>query len=171
MSHAVYATGTTASADGLPGVDELDDAAIASAAGDRHATARVITILRPLVTRLCRAELGSGAGVDERAAGICRDVAVAVVTARRGPRLRIAYEATLRALDGVRRDSPAVLDGVSRRGREVLTLRIAVGLSVEQAAAALGIAPGRVRVEQHRALTALRTPTVRGAGGAAGSTA
>ncbi|MFC9787555.1 sigma factor-like helix-turn-helix DNA-binding protein [Rhodococcus sp. NPDC127528] len=164
MSHAVHTTSTTASVDGLPGIDELDDAAIASAAGDRHATARVITILRPLVTRLCRANLGSGGAADERAAGICSAVAVAVVTARRGPRLRIVYEATLRALDDASRDRPAVLDGVSRRGREVLTLRLAVGLSVEQTAVALGIAPGRVRVEQHRALTALRTPPDLGAG-------
>jgi RNA polymerase sigma-70 factor, ECF subfamily len=40
--------------------------------------------------------------------------------------------------------------------REVLTLRVAVGLSTEETAAALGMSPGAIRVAQHRALTKLR---------------
>ena len=42
------------------------------------------------------------------------------------------------------------------RQREVLLLRIAVGLSAEETARALGSTPGAVRVTQHRALTRLR---------------
>jgi RNA polymerase sigma-70 factor, ECF subfamily len=40
--------------------------------------------------------------------------------------------------------------------REVLVLRVAVGLSAEEVAAALGMRPGTVRVTQHRALARLR---------------
>jgi RNA polymerase sigma-70 factor (ECF subfamily) len=40
--------------------------------------------------------------------------------------------------------------------REVLVLRIAVGLSAEETGAALGMRAGTVRVAQHRALAALR---------------
>ncbi|MBP2337771.1 RNA polymerase sigma factor ShbA [Saccharothrix coeruleofusca] len=40
--------------------------------------------------------------------------------------------------------------------REVLVLRVVVGLSAEEAAAAVGSTPGAVRVAQHRALSRLR---------------
>jgi RNA polymerase sigma-70 factor (ECF subfamily) len=42
------------------------------------------------------------------------------------------------------------------RQRDVVILRIAVGLSAEEAAQALGSTPGAVRVTQHRALNRLR---------------
>lgn len=41
--------------------------------------------------------------------------------------------------------------------REILTLRVAVGLSTEETAAALGMTPGSIRVAQHRALNKLRS--------------
>jgi RNA polymerase sigma-70 factor (ECF subfamily) len=40
--------------------------------------------------------------------------------------------------------------------REILTLRVAVGMTTDETAAALGMSPGAVRVAQHRALTKLR---------------
>lgn len=40
--------------------------------------------------------------------------------------------------------------------RELLTLRVAVGMTAEQTASALGMTAGAVRVAQHRALTRLR---------------
>ncbi|WP_336920771.1 RNA polymerase sigma factor ShbA [Aquipuribacter sp. SD81] len=40
--------------------------------------------------------------------------------------------------------------------REVLVLRVAVGMSTDETAAALGMSPGAVRVTQHRALARLR---------------
>jgi RNA polymerase sigma-70 factor, ECF subfamily len=40
--------------------------------------------------------------------------------------------------------------------REIVTLRIAVGLTAAETAEALGISPGNVRVTQHRALAKLR---------------
>ena len=41
--------------------------------------------------------------------------------------------------------------------REILILRIVVGLSAEETADAVGSTPGAVRVAQHRALTKLKT--------------
>ena len=41
--------------------------------------------------------------------------------------------------------------------QEILRLRVAVGLSAEETADALGMTAGAVRVAQHRALTKLRT--------------
>ncbi|MET8848471.1 sigma-70 family RNA polymerase sigma factor [Amycolatopsis sp. NPDC004625] len=40
--------------------------------------------------------------------------------------------------------------------REVVVLRIVVGLSAEETGAALGMSAGQVRVAQHRGLTRLR---------------
>ncbi|HUW16406.1 MAG TPA: sigma factor-like helix-turn-helix DNA-binding protein, partial [Actinomycetes bacterium] len=40
--------------------------------------------------------------------------------------------------------------------RELLLLRVAVGLSAEETGRALGMTPGAVRVAQHRALSRLR---------------
>jgi RNA polymerase sigma-70 factor (ECF subfamily) len=40
--------------------------------------------------------------------------------------------------------------------REILLLRVVVGLSAEETAEAVGSTPGAVRVAQHRALTRLR---------------
>ena len=40
--------------------------------------------------------------------------------------------------------------------REIVVLRVVVGLSAEETADAVGSTPGAVRVAQHRALTRLR---------------
>jgi RNA polymerase sigma-70 factor (ECF subfamily) len=48
-----------------------------------------------------------------------------------------------------------------RLQQEIITLRIAVGLSAIETAEALHISPGNVRVTQHRALAKLRTMIVR----------
>ncbi len=49
-----------------------------------------------------------------------------------------------------------LLHKLTPRQREVLVLRIAVGLSAEEAAQVVGSTPGAVRVTQHRALNRLR---------------
>ncbi|AXH98214.1 RNA polymerase subunit sigma [Ornithinimicrobium avium] len=49
-----------------------------------------------------------------------------------------------------------LLETLSDRHREVLVLRVAVGLSAVETAYALGMTPGSVRVAQHRALGELR---------------
>lgn len=50
-----------------------------------------------------------------------------------------------------------LLDRLSDQHREILTLRIAVGMSADETAAALGMTAGAVRVAQHRALARLRS--------------
>ena len=49
-----------------------------------------------------------------------------------------------------------LLESVSDRQRDILYLRVIVGLSVEETAEAVGSTPGAVRVAQHRALNRLR---------------
>lgn len=51
----------------------------------------------------------------------------------------------------------ALLDTLPERQREILVLRLVVGLSAEETAAAVGGSAGAVRVAQHRALARLRT--------------
>jgi RNA polymerase sigma-70 factor, ECF subfamily len=50
----------------------------------------------------------------------------------------------------------ALMQQLPSQQREILTLRVAVGLSTEETGAALGMSPGAVRVAQHRALGKLR---------------
>jgi RNA polymerase sigma-70 factor (ECF subfamily) len=50
----------------------------------------------------------------------------------------------------------ALLDRLPPNLRELLLLRVAVGLSAEETGRALGMSPGAVRVAQHRALSRLR---------------
>ncbi|MCS4489566.1 sigma-70 family RNA polymerase sigma factor [Corynebacterium sp. ES2794-CONJ1] len=50
----------------------------------------------------------------------------------------------------------ALLDLLSEKPREILILRIFVGLSAEETAGIIGSTPGAVRVAQHRALATLR---------------
>ncbi|WP_410607206.1 RNA polymerase sigma factor ShbA [Amycolatopsis sp. lyj-109] len=71
--------------------------------------------------------------------------------------LRAAEEPEARALNvdlGARLGR--LMTRLPRVQQEILTLRIAVGLSASETAEALGISAGNVRVTQHRALTRLR---------------
>ncbi len=67
-------------------------------------------------------------------------------------------EAALRAADADR--ARALLDRLSPQLRELMVLRVAVGLSAEETGRALGMTAGAVRVAQHRALAKLRTLAV-----------
>ncbi|MGH3610566.1 MAG: RNA polymerase sigma factor ShbA, partial [Pseudonocardiaceae bacterium] len=49
-----------------------------------------------------------------------------------------------------------LLHNLPERQREVLILRVVVGMSAEETAEAVGSTPGAVRVAQHRALSRLR---------------
>lgn len=49
-----------------------------------------------------------------------------------------------------------LLDLLSEKAREILILRVLVGLSAEETAEMVGSTPGAVRVAQHRALNSLR---------------
>lgn len=50
----------------------------------------------------------------------------------------------------------ALMEQLPEQQREIITLRVVLGLSTEEAAASLGMTAGAVRVAQHRALTKLR---------------
>ncbi len=50
----------------------------------------------------------------------------------------------------------ALMQSLPAHQREILTLRVAVGLSADEAAQSLGMTAGAVRVAQHRALARLR---------------
>jgi RNA polymerase sigma-70 factor (ECF subfamily) len=61
----------------------------------------------------------------------------------------------------------AAMSHLPEQQREIIVLRVAVGMSSDETAAALGMTPGAVRVAQHRALATLRrltatTPLSRG---------
>jgi RNA polymerase sigma-70 factor, ECF subfamily len=49
-----------------------------------------------------------------------------------------------------------LLDVLPEKLREIVVLRVVVGLSAEETAEAVGSTPGAVRVAQHRALARLR---------------
>jgi RNA polymerase sigma-70 factor (ECF subfamily) len=67
-----------------------------------------------------------------------------------------------RLLDGELAERLGVLlQLLTPRQREVLILRVAVGLSAEETAEAVGSTPGAVRVTQHRALNRLRAAVCR----------
>lgn len=57
----------------------------------------------------------------------------------------------------------ALLDTLPDRQREILILRVVVGLSAKETADAVGSTPGAVRVAQHRALAHLRKVLAPGA--------
>lgn len=59
----------------------------------------------------------------------------------------------------------ALLDTLSERAREIIILRVFVGLSADDTADVVGSTPGAVRVAQHRALSQLRKRVEREASG------
>ena len=64
-------------------------------------------------------------------------------------------QAALDADSGTR--MTALLDTLPDKQRDILILRVVVGLSAEETAQAVGSTPGAVRVAQHRALARLKT--------------
>jgi RNA polymerase sigma-70 factor, ECF subfamily len=176
--------------------DVPDDLVAAAMAGDRGAIGRVLTIIRPLVVRYCRARLGAPDRSSASADDVAQEVCLAVLTALPGyrvqgkPFLAFVYGiAAHKVIDAHRasarnRSEPVaeipdamevgdgpeqrtlrlelsgeigrLLDQLPDKQREILVLRVVVGLSAEETAEAVGSTPGAVRVAQHRALARLR---------------
>jgi RNA polymerase sigma-70 factor (ECF subfamily) len=84
-----------------------------------------------------------------------RDRTVPVAALPEGPVLQAGPEQRLLVAELGERLG-RLLELLTPRQREVLILRIAVGLSVAETAEAVGSTPGGVRVTQHRALSRLR---------------
>jgi RNA polymerase sigma-70 factor (ECF subfamily) len=176
--------------------DVPDELVAAAMTGDRQAVGRVLTIIRPLVVRYCRARLGAPDRSSASADDVAQEVCLAVLTALPGyrvqgkPFLAFVYGiAAHKVIDAHRAssrnrsepvadvpDAMEVSDGPEQRAlrlelsgemgqlldqlpdkqREILVLRVVVGLSAEETAEAVGSTPGAVRVAQHRALARLR---------------
>ena len=114
-----------------------DELVVAAMSGDRDAVAQLLEVIRPLVARYCRGRTDPVADVPDS------------VEIGAGPEQRVLHgelSAQLRAL----------LDELPEKQREILVLRIVVGLSAEETAEIVGASPGAVRVAQHRALGKLR---------------
>ncbi|GAA3226808.1 hypothetical protein GCM10017691_16630 [Pseudonocardia petroleophila] len=156
------------------GVD-LDTVADAAAAGDRAAVAALLTRLRPLVGRYCRARLQtvplSGPVVDPD--DLVHTVLMAVLarlperrsTSVTGFALAIARQAVRAGgrqtamppgLDAGLHELDAGLRELPLDERNVVVARVVIGRSAAETADLLGMTPGDVRIAQHRALARLR---------------
>ena len=62
--------------------DVPDDLVAAAMTGDREAVGRVLTIIRPLVVRYCRARLGAPDRSSASADDVAQEVCLAVLTAK-----------------------------------------------------------------------------------------
>ena len=77
-----------------------------------------------------------------------------VVSSEDGPEDRALSSETSRQMN-------ALLETLPEKHREILVLRLVVGLSAEETAAAVGSTAGAVRVAQHRALAKLKKEVTR----------
>jgi RNA polymerase sigma-70 factor, ECF subfamily len=171
---------------------ELDLPVAAAVEGDPQAVERLLTAIRPLVVRYCRARVGRFASADDVAQEVCVAVLKALPTYRDQGRSFLAFVYGVahhkvadahRAARRNRTDSfaevPEEVEGtigpeqralqvelaermtqllgtLPDRQREILVLRVVVGLSADETAAAMGSTAGAIRVAQHRALARLR---------------
>ncbi len=148
---------------------EVESLVAAAVDGDREAIAELLTRIRPLIVRYCRARVGRGG--DDLAQEICLDVLRALPHYRdQGrPFLTFVYGMAANRVaqnPGLRRRIDELLALLPPRQRDVVTLRVVLGLSAEETGLVLGMTPSAVRVAQHRALTRLRRHTGRSGGGA-----
>jgi RNA polymerase sigma-70 factor (ECF subfamily) len=176
--------------------DDLNVLVGAAVDGERDAVDGVLSRIRPLVLRYCRARVGSQEKTFASADDVAQEVCLAVLTAlpsyrdQGRPFLAFVYGIAAHKVADAHRsaarnrtepvpevpDSPEPADGPEQRvmqgelaermnklldllpdkQREILVLRVVVGLSAEETAEAVGSTPGAVRVAQHRALGRLR---------------
>ncbi|MBN6033904.1 sigma factor-like helix-turn-helix DNA-binding protein [Amycolatopsis sp. 195334CR] len=139
-----------------------------AAAGDQAALERLIAAIRPSVVRYCRARIGkhgdSFAPADEVAQEVCISVLTALPTRRDEGSLRafvyeIAFKRVGEARTGAADRFGAFVRGLPEIEREVVVLRVAVGLSAEHTAETLGSTLSSVLHIQHRAMNRLRGTT------------
>jgi RNA polymerase sigma-70 factor, ECF subfamily len=130
----------------------------ADAAGARGVDVRLMAEVRPAVTRYCRARLGCDGRAADLARAVCRTIlATAPATRDEAELTAFVYRTAAAAVEGVVGGGlPAELARLAPAEREVLVLRVAVGLSLERTCAALGASPELVRRVQHQALQRLR---------------
>jgi RNA polymerase sigma-70 factor (ECF subfamily) len=142
--------------------------------GDAQALDHVLSSIRPVVVRYCRARMGRRDGSFVVADEVARHVIHAVLTALptdQRPLMELVYGTAVRKVDAALASHPGkvgtgpdllvpwLLDELPSYQREIIVLRVAVGLSAEQVGRAMGRSAAFVRVAQHRALTQLRRAT------------
>ena len=131
----------------------------ADSAGARGVDVRLMAEVRPAVTRYCRARLGGAERAADLARAVCRTIlAKAPATTDEAVLTAFVYRTVAAAVDTAEPGGlPVPLAQLPPAEREVLVLRVAVGLSLERTAAALGASPELVRRVQHQALQHLRS--------------
>jgi RNA polymerase sigma-70 factor (ECF subfamily) len=186
------------SAQGLDGAEgPADLAALAERAADGDAAAcdLLLSRVRVMVHRYCRARIGGLPAGQQAADDVAQEACIAVLSAlpsyedrgrpfeafvfgiaahkvadaqRQAMRAPVPTDQLPDTIDErpgpadqvVKADEAAMardlLDQLPAAQRELLVLRVAVGLSAEETGHALDMTPGAVRVAQHRALARLR---------------
>lgn len=179
----------------------LDDVVAAAVRGDRDALSQVLSAIRPVVVRYCRARVGTAERSGLSADDVAQEVCLAVIAAlpryqdQGRPFLAFVYGiAAHKVADAHRamardksdpaenlpeqldrhagpeqealnsessRRMQALLEVLPEKQREILILRVVVGLSAEETADAVGSSAGAVRVAQHRALQKLKAEMTR----------
>lgn len=136
---------------------QVTPASAADAAGARGIDVRLMAEVRPAVTRYCRARLGCGTRAADVARAVCRTIiATAPAVADEAVLTAFVYRAASDAVGDDTAGLPPHLAQLPPVEREVLVLRVVVGLSAERTAAALGATADLVRRLQHQALQRLR---------------
>lgn len=149
--------------------NEWENAARQAATGDPKAVERLLSLVVPIAVRYCRARLGGRdlayLSADDVAQEVCLAVLHALPYYEGGPFLRVVHSIAEEKVADAQKPAYGVdpatraaklLGRLDPREREIVILRILVGLSVVETAEALGISAGAVRVGQHRALNRLR---------------
>jgi RNA polymerase sigma-70 factor (ECF subfamily) len=128
--------------------------------------------IRPVIVRYCRARIGR----RHRSFGIADAVATQILKATlhavpisRKPLLALVYGIAVAMVDeslvgstarvGADALVPWLLEELPWDQREILVLRVAVGLSADETAEAMGYTAATVRVAQSRALARMRAAT------------
>ncbi|UJW35565.1 RNA polymerase subunit sigma [Saccharothrix sp. AJ9571] len=136
-----------------------------AATGDPAALARLIAAIRPFLVRYCRARIGkhgdSFGPADEVAQEVCISVLTALPTRRDDGSLRafvyeIAFQRVGEARPGTDDQLGAVIRALPETEREVMVLRVVLGMSAEHTAEAMGSTSAAIRRIQQRALASLR---------------
>jgi RNA polymerase sigma-70 factor, ECF subfamily len=125
----------------------------------------VLSSVRPLVVRYCRARIGrrdDSFAVADMVATEALFAALRALPAEDGPLLAVTYRIALQMvdeqLDGEAGCADMAIDvtALPKPQREILILRAVCGLSAAETAEALGVSADAVRIAQHRALDQLR---------------
>jgi RNA polymerase sigma-70 factor (ECF subfamily) len=139
--------------------------------GNHAALDQLLAVARPVAARYCRARIGRHGGSYVFADRLARDACQAALAAlptwpdRHASFLAVVYQAAAAEADrcppaatatGDTGRMAALLAALPTRQRETLVLRVAVGMSVEQTALALGWRTRVVRDVEREALTNLR---------------